>query len=447
MKNENELINKYLLQAQEIFNQYGYFLGSANYWKQGCILNSIIDYLYYANKAGILNKGDSQTYLSQMAGEYGPNGNWYDDWGWWGNASAKVIDPKYHELFRKKPVNEGEVGKIDTDSILRYTKIAKNCFHYMKFGDPSKNPLIQGAPNSYNTVISMAKKNGGSWEELQKKARPYWNIGCWQFYLGVDNYNPITSGGAFGWVQNTVTNALYYSLSQRLMGTETSTQKDIDDMTTFFYNWMGNAKGGNNNVIIAPLSQIVEQYENNEVLFRERVSTYWDGNPVTDFIMNWKWTGDQGLMISALSLLYQKEKDSGTLELILSIIRGVFSQLIDNNLILPWKAGNYSNPGSSPGYDPNDYASGAGIFMRGLLQASEIPEVKTLIKKNQSITQNMADVCLNGEYPQTWTLNGGNIENSDCSLATGGQGTLVFKRFNEFSTLIAASQLLVETSE
>ena len=92
----------YLRQALAIFNQLssnGQGLPSQNYWQLGCTLDTCIDLLREAIAAGqLVTPVQAQTFMGNMlqtyrglAQPYG--GLWYDDFGWWGIAASKALDP------------------------------------------------------------------------------------------------------------------------------------------------------------------------------------------------------------------------------------------------------------------------------------------------------------------------------------------------------------------
>ncbi|SBS27353.1 hypothetical protein MSP8887_00620 [Marinomonas spartinae] len=398
----------------------------ALYWPLGNTLSTMIDFLNLAVPAGNVTLTEAQSFLNTAADNYEKNGAWYDDWGWWGNATAKVFDEGYAHLF------DGDLGLQK-----KFKSICQYCFDFMKNGDTSlKGPNSQGAPNAYSYVVEKANdptdQNPSTWVNIKKDAEPVWNTGCWQNYMS-PNCNPTDaienhdehSGAVLGPFQDTVVNALYYILTQRVLAPGYSEKSDIDMMTDYFNKWMGNSTPR-----LTPQEQIFNNLSSDPKagLFRERISKFKDGTPVPGYREgNLAWTGDQGLMLSALTLLYKTNQDDDTLALIEATIQGVVRHAVDaNNMILPWSDQSVpAQTGIAPGEDYGDYASGTGVFMRGLLHASSIPEVMTLIRTESMINNSLlvtTNQCLSPGYPY--------------------DGDTIFKHFNELATLTAASKLL-----
>ena len=151
MSTENtKTSSHYLAQATTRFNQLKPYYANQSinspiyqgnpYWPLGNTLISMIDFLNIAVPAGNVTLTEAQSFLNTAADNYERNGAWYDDWGWWGNATAKVFDSDYAHLFAG-------------DSALQenFKNICHDCFHIMKNGDTSLlGPNSKGAPNAYD---------------------------------------------------------------------------------------------------------------------------------------------------------------------------------------------------------------------------------------------------------------------------------------------------------
>jgi|GEM_PF-5150963 len=421
----------YLKQAKTRYKQLMPYYNNQKdyYWPLGNALSTMIDFLNLAVPTGHVTLVEAQSFLNTAANNYLKDGVWYDDWGWWGNATAKVFDEDYANLF---------VGDLELQK--KFKNICQFCFNFMKKGDTLlKGPNSQGAPNAYSYVVEKANDqtdpNHSIWVKIKNNAEPVWNTGCWQNYMSpdcnptgaIENHDEY-SGAVLGPFQDTVVNALYYILTQRVLAPGYSEKSDIDMISDYFNKWMGNSTPN-----LTPQEQIFNNLSPDPEagLFRERISKFKDGTPVPGYREgNLAWTGDQGLMLSALTLLYKTNQDNDTLALIKAIIQGVVRYSVDtNSMILPWSDQSVpapKQPGTAPGEDHGDYASGTGVFMRGLLHASSIPEVMTLIRTELVINNALlatTRLCLSPGYPYSGYNN-------------------IFKKFNELATLTAASKLL-----
>jgi len=409
--------------------------GNNGYWILGCILDSIIDFLNLAAAEEIVSYEDGRKFLNSAASTYiasKKQGEWYDDWGWWGNSTAKVFSPKYSALF-------------GNDKILHenFKLICTQTFNFMKTGTPPYHAMdhngYTGTMQAYNYAKEMATKClGQGWEKIVNGAEPLWNIGCWQSPMTPTTYNPLQL--TLGPFQDSVVNGLFYIFTQRTLNQKgLGTQQDVEDMTTFYRNWM--------NQPLKTDQQLFNVLDPVSGLFRERVSIYKNGNSVNGYNANLAWTGDQGLMLIALTHLFYKQsgpQQQATLNFIIFTINGVYNYALGDidkehtDVIMPWCNIGYAKsqqPGPPPGCDFGDYFSGTGIFMRGLLEASSIPAVKQLIGRPeiQQKLNNTLSALLDGtKYIDFIFMNS--------VVPTGNH--LWFDDFNKMSTLTVASQLL-----
>ena len=414
--------------------------GNDGYWILGCILDSMIDFLNLAGKHGIVSYDDGKKFLNAVANCYMTNqkqGEWYDDWAWWGNATAKVYSPDYSNLFGSDPILQNN-----------FKTVCKQTFDFIKSGKVPYFPMDHsgyvGTFKAYNYAKEMAVSNPGQgWEQIVEGAEPVWNIGCWQAPMTPTTYNPFYTG--LGPFQDSVINGLFYILTQRTLNQAgLGTQTEVDEMSLFYNNWMGLSSPQS----LQPEQKLFCQLDKNAGLFRERVSIYKNGNPVNGYNHNLVWTGDQGLMLCALTELYYKQSDAeqqSTLNLILFVINGVFNYALGNYLthydvIMPWCHLNYDKndqPGQAPGGDPGDYFSGTGIFMRGLLEASNIPSIKQFIgtPQIQQVLNNTLSALTDGNTYMNFIFNGDAPPVDDSHRW--------FNDFNKMATLVTASQLLL----
>lgn len=412
--------------------------GNTGYWMLGCILDSMLDFLNLAGSNGVVSYDDGRKFLNDVATSYLNNqkqGAWYDDWGWWGNATAKVFSPAYAKLFA-----------IDQTLKNNFTTICKQTFTFMMTGKApytSMDPNYTGTLQAYTHAKQMAKEYPGQgWEQIVTGAEPLWNIGCWQAPMIPNSplhLNPFNE--TLGPFQDSVINELFYLITQRTLNHGLGTQQEVDEMTSFYKNWMTQ-----NNLVLKSEQRIFNALEIGAGLFRERVSIYKNGSPVNGYSPNLSWTGDQGLMLCALTNLYYSQsgpQQQETLYLIKATINGVFNYALGNidanhsNVIMPWcniGLTTSQQPGPPPGNDYGDYFSGTGIFMRGLLEASGIPEIKQLISfsdKQQKLSNTLAALLDGTKYMDFIFSNNDPVDSHRW-----------FDDFNKMATLVAASQLL-----
>ena len=423
----------------EIYNEGGY-------WVLGCILDSMIDYLNLAGSAGLVPYEAGRQFLNKTAIFYLSNkehGVWYDDWAWWANATAKIFDPNYSNLFSS-----------DSALNINFNRICKQTFDFVINGQNPFQDLscFVGTKKAYSFVKQMAQSSPGQgWETLSTQVEPLFDHGCWQApmapqgsYDPSGSYDPrIQSLGPF---QDSVINELFYMLVQRTLNQQGfSVQSDVDEMTDFYNNWI-------NSPSLSQENKLYTFVVPGEGLFRERISIYKNKQPVNGYNPNLIWTGDQGLMLMALTPLYYKQtglQQQATLSLIISTIKGVFNYAVGDmsdqykNIIMPWcNLGQPINqqPGFPPGGDYGDYFSGTGVFMRGLLEASSIPAVKQLmsslpmqVKLNISVN---AITAKDDQY-MNFVLAGNPPDDAH----------VLFDDFNKMATLLVASQFLKGESE
>src|SRR5580698_6447846 len=121
MENQDKLAS-YKNKAIEIFNTIkGDYSGnqrnyraSSNYWKAGNVFDTLTDYMRLALEQKMVTQQEVDKIMAYVSAEYdipqysysanvkfpdSPQGNWYDDFGWWGIASVKANDPNYTRVF------------------------------------------------------------------------------------------------------------------------------------------------------------------------------------------------------------------------------------------------------------------------------------------------------------------------------------------------------------
>ena len=435
---QEQSIASYLSSAQALFNilKQDYqdngnprvFMGSTNYWMAGNVFDSTLDYMLLAMRNNIITPQEVDGVMAYVARNYdlalqsynaiynyylsdngtpggaqssGPaekNGFWYDDFGWWGIASAKVYAPEYQNIFR--------------NYVSQYKSIAGACWHVMNNGfqvDPNR-PIQWGAPNVW---AKCDKSKFGQYE-------PRVTGGVWQCDMN-DQYDPgIAILGPF---QDTVVNSLYLVLALRMdkaLNTATQIAKEYQFLTTWCFDSS-----------IPTDQQLYYSFGTNTGIVLERVSTYKNGQPVNPpewHKLHCAWCGDQGLMLGAMvDYLLLQPGAALACNLITGIMQGVASHMQSNSILSPWYP-LADNP--LPGVDAADYASGIGVYMRYLMYAyNNNATVRQMVNANtagvKDLIINMANACGTPAFP--------------------AYGNGIFDLFNQLSTLLTAATILQGT--
>jgi hypothetical protein len=349
---------------QDVFKQLkAIFEGEtnySNYWRLGHSFDTIIDYL-------VVRPEEAQGFGRIAIKAYNRSKDsawWYDDYGWWGLASLKAWQlPKlFPEFAEFKPI-------CDTCWDVNYKNATDVWIHNRN------NPQFRNREPRFV---------GGIWNADWSKPRPFHSEAmCRQ-------------GDTLCGIQNTVTNMLYLLLGTRLYlksldreyGAAAKTEYD------FLSHWFQLDKPSFDE------HTLLMKVESG-MLVRERVATFAEINSkfaeVPGYNKEVAWSGDQGLILGALvdrmrlvkgnDLLY-----SYCLKLASDIITGVKSQAakLQGGTLTPWLT-------QADGGDPEDYATGAGVYWRYLQYASQNnTELKTYIKQ----TDQLKFVRQNAEHPQ-----------------------------------------------
>jgi hypothetical protein len=329
----------------------------------------------------------------------------YDDFGWWGIASAKAYTSEYLPVFEM----------TDADG---FKKIALSCW----------NAMLNGEADDPNQVHTFGAPN--VWDKCDQKtfsyAAPRFEGGIWQTDINKDNDPHATSLGPF---QLSVVNGLYFVLGLRLAAAGQDTGTKINALYEFLMNWCFDSTVTSQD---EQLLYIPAHSSPGLGLIRERVSTYKSGEPVKGHCSGVAWSGDQGLMMGGMvDYCNANPEDPQAQSLAITILNGVgqYMQMTLNNstFITPWYPASY-------GSDPNDYGSGPGVFMRYLLYGyKHNPQIKAqLIDENSQIRGllfSSADACFNGTFPDF----------------VGGQASdPLFNLFNQLSILTTAIYVLAD---
>ena len=417
---------------QGVCNDGGSALESCNYWRVGCVLDTLIDYLLYAVKSGDVPLTEAQQVLRTAYDRYlwllkGPNGktgnssngSWYDDFGWWGIAAAKAYDPSYAVLFG--------------DHLQLYKNIAITCWttmHHGKFDD-----YHHGAPNVFDkcdqTVFGSVK--------------PKFEGGVWQYDIFADHRDvetspsnpstPIQVNGyapvELGPYQLTVVNGLYFILGMRLYLAQVINNSAAENLFRFMHNWTFDKTLTADQRIINTFGKPLGE-PSTYGLIRERVSIYSNGNSVNYYNKEAAWGGDQGLMLGGLIDYFQKFHLPDSYYMAQVLVQGVKNQMTEklkNNRIVLKSC----YPGiTTPPFlnDQGDYSSGLGVYMRNLLYAyKRNTGIRNILMGDpiyRGLLFSTADSCVDGTLP---TYNNPLFDNFNylasllmaCSLLTPGE--------------------------
>ena len=376
--------------SQAAFNAYKNMVSCfkdstcSDYWKLGNAFDSMTDFLRWWGGKDLALPGIVNDRYNALTSPTNPHRTdcWYDDYGWWGIASAKAYDSAYGFFF-------------DGDYQQKFQDIAQKCWTILNTGKPGEAWNYQGAPNAW-TNRDNGQPDNNYWNQKANWSTPRFGNGVgsglqgvWQYDIFHENRlnecspsNPSDPNKkVLGPYQNTVVNALYFLLALRLynVAKDQSTQQPILDEYGFLKAWFSNALGNDSLLLSFGDTSVAPA-----LLVRERVTTYAeiDGQyPPMQYFNKERdacWAGDQGLLIAALVEVQQMFHDPTAADTTLSILKGVVTKMIDpNGVILPY----YGNMG-----DYADYKCGEGIFTRCLLYAYSQPNspLKAFVDNNEN---------------------------------------------------------------
>ncbi len=408
-----------------------------NTWQTGCSFSTALDYMRLRwelaetkkQKQDLAKQSSSliKTGLDRWQFQQGTM-CWYDDYSWWGIASAKAFDPSYSEVFGD------DLDTFQGQAVLIWQAVNGGYFHALveTIGKScssdiealeAQSKVRAGAPNAWppssENHFYLATPGRGTW------AKPLIEGGAWQHDMYVVGWPPTAECGAFkpanplapkvtlGPFQDTVINGLYLNFASRLglagqqkpkpavlkdafddvqypargrdfkFDTPMAAAKDEFD---FLAKWSADAAP-----VPAPAGassdwwdsyRLFWNYANTwsespdyRVLVRERVGiydSYLEGAPYNE-VQNYdpvrSWAGDQGLLLGGLVEYDRLQPGTEDVErMILGILRGAFDTMVFDQVLQPYYPPFYPNRDffSSSG---DDYSSGAGVFWRHLMSA------------------------------------------------------------------------------
>lgn len=403
-----------------------------NYWQLGCCFDTMTDCLRILGPA-------TDTGLAQLAlKQYNVSaGQWYDDFAWWAIASFKAYDPAFAPIF----------GSYANS----FKGIAHGCWNVVDQG--LNDGVHNGAPQVYDnrdneSFFTDPPPVPGYWAKPRfDNGRGSGLHGVWQKdmfanYRGGTNWtgpnefepNPCQPSEAtpLGPYQNTVVNALYFLATVRIEqmrranpGLPAATTPMLDEWG-FLRAWLGYDP----NNPVEPIYRLRSgHFSDGTTMILERVGSYAfndGGFPKVEGFDNFtSWAGDTGLMINAMSgYLQLRPGDRDIPALIHDLMYGYARHEVNaNGVPQPY----FPLTGNKlPGFDggSNDYESGVGVFMRGILQAALIPNGPVAVVSREPEFQAFLRKVVN------WA------QNADLS------GLDMFGVLNVLATLLAGIELL-----
>jgi hypothetical protein len=354
-----------------------YFEASTNYWRLGCCFDTMTDCLR------ILGPATDRDLLGLALTKYhSTSGAWYDDFAWWAIASAKAYDPAFAPVFGDQAGSFTDIAQecwatLDqgmNDGVHKgASQVYENRDNESCFTNPPPVPAYWVTPR-----FDGGRGSGlhGVWQKdifANERVPPNWT-GPAEFAPNPSIPSDATTLGPY---QNTVVNALYLLAAVRFEqarvtnpGIPSTTQQALDEYG-FLRTWMGY----NQAQPVPPGETLLNQeFNDGTAVVRERVSTYAMHNGSYPPVKNWdprtSWGGDQGLMINALAGYYQIRPDSVIPPLLRALLLGYARHEVGEDgkpePYFPIKRNKLES------WDKEDYASGAGVFMRAVLQAAGI---------------------------------------------------------------------------
>ena len=416
-----QAIDDYKKKAQSLFNDniLGLWKTSDNVWRNGCAMDTILDYFTVCEVDPSPHADTALNSLNPMK-----KGNWWDDFGWIGLAALRAAElnpwPNYRDRFLKIAINSWAYmwgpGWSDSNTDI-YPFTGDDLPGWEKFKE--SHTTNRGAPNVWNDIEkTWNDKTHPLTQDEKMKRRARYDGGIWNSPIENSIQPELTSdykgdGAYVNPIQNTVTNAVFTLLSLRSY---------LASQNPVFSN-VFTASRVNTDVCLVAWKLQIEWFEqwivkttaadesmmfelDTGCLIRERASTfhewngkaYWDGS----YRKEWIWTGDQGLLIGLL-----RESEASELTkldmfyLYPQIIEGVFAygyqprtynnKTITGNFLLPWIVVGSRAPNTEGALagDANDYQTGTHVFMRYLLQAFKAHP--SLLKRHKDAILNSAN--------------------------------------------------------
>jgi len=297
-----KLLNAWIYQGDKDYNHI-------LMWYQGNALDTLIDYVSIT-----LNKKEGSRlggYISDFYIARLNEGNWWDDFGWWGIA------------FLNAARNHNILGGKETDYMENATRCLEDRMDqgtrvWAMANEGDCIPCINASPPEWYRF--EPRFSGGVWNAAfaglntgtptQQKCRPS--------VAGIPLGTPEDYCSLLTPLQNTVTNGLYLVLNTRYYLQNPEIREKRRDRTLAIYGWLKNWMDVEDKAVSlcpvskgkpAPLNKIKPSLLNSETgLLRERAGTYVQDatqSPACFTGVKWyeqdlSWTGDQGIVLGGL---------------------------------------------------------------------------------------------------------------------------------------------------
>lgn len=402
------------------------FSNWTNGWQVGNVFDTLTDYAMRYPDAEPSPNGLAKLALERWESIQGSM-CWYDDYGWWGIASAKAFDPRYATVFGPYAA--------------KFQAIALDCWNVMHTGKPSRGeynygggPMVwvnrdeRAAPGYFTSPTGWAapRFGGGVWQYDMWAGSRTDPPECTPNHLSSDPNqklsDPKSPDCTLGPYQNTVMNGLYLELALRLAssGQGSGTLQAAKSEMAFLRAWFE----------VPGDQSLLQALPDGNVLVRERVATYAEINgsylPVEGYVKDGAWSGDQGLILGGLAdkLLVDPSDPTNPIDQsrATAIARGVLLGLAGACGVKPYSDG-FNDHG-----DADDYSCGSGVFWRYLLRAFELnTDVRSAVLQLVA-----ADPSGNAVYVAAEKAG-----SPDCASTNE-----LFEAFNQLAALLAAIEVL-----
>ena len=326
---------------------------SPAFWRCGNSFDTLIDYLDHVddNAAGRVAAAVAANTRHLTGDDY--DRMWFDDFGWWSVAAQRALTKGYFS------------ARTDL-----FQSILDNC--WTRFSGNAPFVWERRAPGRYDDCGPAIP--GGVWND-------YWTgTPVRKDWPGPRDGNPDAGQDTLDGIQNTVTNALYLLAAQRLSRRDNPSAAEAARAEhAFFMRWIADPD--------CPLLRPLDT-DGTAGLMRERVGYLAGRNPAPGFLPDWAWTGDQGLVLGALSDAAMASAPGfadAEEAAIAHIAKGVPAELATGG-ILQWS----NDEASAPAGDACDYQTGTGVFWRNVLHVDatnpraaallDTPEMRSILK-------------------------------------------------------------------
>jgi hypothetical protein len=355
------------------------------FWKFGNSFDTMIDFLDIdSTGADTVTEMVSRQFTESLKALGGYDSAWFDDFGWWTVATQRALARPY----------------FNADSKRQFADILSNC--WKRFTDNA--PYVWDRGPQQRFLHFRPAVSGGVWNN-------YWE-GTDNKYLGPRG-DP--TSGDLGGIQNTVTNTVYLIAAQRLAvedpGARTAAQREYSFLSEWLWSQQPALRWNPPNSLATA------------TLIRERVSHFFNSTtPAPGFQSDWAWTGDQGLILGAITDRMNEDDDGRLMDLAKGLLLAARTTLTNKSGVL----GYCTTTGSVPNDDTRDYCTGPGVFWRNALHAWN--------------SNGELRACMSGAEYQTFI--GANADAVVAETAWPANDDELDQRTNDVAVLVAALSML-----